>query len=67
MRYDADVSVKTHNAVCAGSVAADSVMELLLLGAACGEDITISAKGREAIIVVEALAKLIENGFGEGE
>lgn len=67
MRYDANVSVKTHNGVCAGSVAADSVMELLLLGAACGEDITISATGREATIVVEALTKLIENGFGEGE
>ncbi len=67
MRYDADVRVRSHNSVCAESVEADSVMELLLLGSACGEDITVSAEGPEALVVVEALTKLVENGFGEGE
>jgi phosphocarrier protein len=42
-------------------------MELLLLGSACGEDITVSAEGPEASVVVEALSKLVKNGFGEGE
>ncbi len=67
MRYDAKVRVRSHNAVCAQSVDADSVMELLLLGSACGEDITVSASGPEANVVVEALTKLVENGFGEDE
>ncbi len=67
MRYDAIVRVRSHNDVCAQSVEADSVMELLLLGAACGEDITVTADGPEAEVAVDALAKLVENGFGEGE
>lgn len=67
MRYNANVRVRSHNAVCTGSVEADSVMELLLLGSACGEDITVTAEGPEADVVVNALAKLVENGFGEGE
>jgi len=67
MRYDADVRVRSHNDVTTESVEADSVMELLLLGSACGEDITVTAEGPEAHVVVDALTKLIENGFGEGE
>ena len=67
LRYDAYVRVRSHNSVCAETVEADSVMELLLLGSACGEDITVSAEGPEAVVVVDALTKLINNGFGEGE
>ena len=67
MRHNAKVLVKSHNAVTTESVEADSVMELLLLGSACGEDITVTAEGPEAEVVVMALAKLVENGFGEGE
>lgn len=67
MRHNAEVRVKSHNDVCAESVEADSVMELLLLGSACGEDITVSAEGPEAEVVVNALSKLIQNGFGEDE
>lgn len=67
MRYNAEVRVRSHNEVCTQSVEADSVMELLLLGSACGEDITVTAEGPEAEVVVDALAKLVENGFGEGE
>lgn len=67
MRFDAEVRVRSHNDVCADSVEADSVMELLLLGSACGEDITVTASGPEAEVVVEALGKLVRNGFGENE
>ena len=67
MRYNANVRVRSHNSVSKESVAADSVMELLLLGSAGGEDITVSADGPEASGVVDALTKLVENGFGEGE
>lgn len=67
MQYDAEVSVLSHNDVCAETVIADSVMELLLLGAACGEDITVSANGAEAHSAVAALVELVESRFGESE
>ncbi len=66
-QYDAQVLVRSHNDVCAETVVADSVMELLLLGSACGESITISATGNQANIVIEALVALVENKFGEDE
>ncbi|WP_298914158.1 HPr family phosphocarrier protein [uncultured Algimonas sp.] len=66
-RHDARVWVRSHNDVCAETVEADSVMELLLLGAACGEKITLTAQGREAETVIEALSRLVGERFGEGE
>ncbi len=65
MQYDAQVLVRSHNDVCAETVVADSVMELLLLGSACGEEITVSATGPQAKDVITALRALIENRFGE--
>jgi len=67
MRFNAEVLVRSHNDVCAETVVADSVMELLLLGAACGEDITVSATGQEAQSAVSALVELVESRFGESE
>lgn len=67
MRFDADVLVRSHNDVCAETVVADSVMELLLLGAACGEEITISATGAEAEQAITGLVNLVESRFGESE
>lgn len=66
-RFDARVWVRSHNDVCAETVEADSVMELLLLGAACGETITMTAQGVEADTVIKALTDLVEDRFGEGE
>jgi len=63
--FDAQVEVRSHNEVCAETVVADSVMELLLLGSAFGEDITISAKGPEAEQAVAALTQLVKDRFGE--
>ncbi len=63
--FDAEVEVTSHNDVCAETVIADSVMELLLLGSACGEDITISATGPEAEQALAALVDLVSNRFGE--
>ena len=48
LTYDAVILVRSHNDVCAETVMADSIMELLLLGSAFGEDITISAEGPQA-------------------
>lgn len=67
MVFDAEIEVRSHNEVCAETVVADSVMELLLLGSACGEDITISATGPEAEAAVEALTKLVKERFGEAD
>lgn len=65
--FEADIEVTSHNDVGAETVVADSIMELLMLGSACGEDITIAAKGVDAAAAVEALSALVEDHFGEGE
>lgn len=64
-QFDAEITVKSHNDVCADLVIADSVMELLLLGSAYGEDVTIAATGPDADDAIKALAELIDDRFGE--
>ena len=49
----------------AGSVTATSIMGLMMLGAAMGDTITISADGNGADAAVSALAELVEAKFGE--
>ena len=46
-------------------VCGTSIMGLMMLGAACGDRITISAKGDGAEEAVAALAELVEAKFGE--
>lgn len=65
--YNSLVVVRSHNDVCEEAVEADSVMELLLLGAAFGEDISITATGDDARAVIKALTHLIDSKFGETE
>lgn len=67
LTFDAEISVTSHNDICAETVIADSVMELLLLGSAVGEDITVSASGLEASQALDALTALVEDRFGEME
>jgi phosphocarrier protein HPr len=43
-----------------------SILGLLLLAAAHGTTITISAHGADERAAIEALAALVEAGFGEG-
>jgi phosphocarrier protein len=66
-QFDARVWIRSHNDVCAETVEADSVMELLLLGAACGENITMTAQGPEAAPAIAALTALVNDRFGEAE
>jgi phosphocarrier protein HPr len=47
------------------SVTGTSIMGLMMLGAAKGDTITISAEGDGAEIAVEALVQLVEDRFGE--
>ena len=65
--FDAHIEVTSHNTCGEECVVADSIMELLMLGSACGEDITIAATGPDASAAVDALAALVEDAFGEGE
>lgn len=47
------------------SVAGTSIMGLMMLGAAMGDSVTISATGDGAEAAVAALAELVEAKFGE--
>ena len=46
-------------------VCGTSIMGLMMLGAALGDSITISAEGDGAEAAVDALAQLVEDRFGE--
>ncbi|NML04963.1 HPr family phosphocarrier protein [Sphingomonas sp. G-3-2-10] len=46
-------------------VTATSIMGLMMLGAAMGDSITISAEGAGAEDAVQALVTLVEDRFGE--
>lgn len=65
--FDACINVTSYNDVCQETVVGDSIMELLLLGSACGEDICITATGPDADAAVSALSKLVRDRFGESE
>src|SRR5216117_820020 len=60
-QFDADVRVRKNGTEVPGS----DIMELLMLGAAPGAVIELSATGREAEAAVAALARLIECKFDE--
>lgn len=46
-------------------VAGTSIMGLMMLGAAMGDNVVISAQGDGAEAAVAALCELVENKFGE--
>lgn len=62
-RYDARVSV------CRGGeeVCGNSIMGLMMLAASPGTSVTVTATGREAGTVLDALATLVADRFGEDE
>ena len=60
-QYEADVKVSRGGETVGGT----SIMGLMMLSAAPGTTIHIEASGRQAAEVVDGLAALIENGFGE--
>jgi phosphocarrier protein len=60
-RFDARVRVARHDREMDGK----SIMGILLLAAAKGSTITISADGSDEQAAVDALAVLVETGFGE--
>lgn len=60
-RFSAQVRVARDSRVMDGK----SIMGILLLAAARGTTITISADGPDERDAVEALAQLVQTGFGE--
>ena len=59
--HDADAEVRKDGL----SVAGDSIMGLLMLAASCGTTIEVSISGPEADALMQALAKLVGDRFGE--
>jgi phosphocarrier protein HPr len=62
-QYSAEVTVSRAGETVGGS----SIMGILTLGAGIGSTIIVTAKGPEAADVLDALATLIGNKFGEDE
>ena len=60
-RFESQVQVRRDARVMDGK----SIMGVLLLAAACGTAITISADGHDEAAAVDALCQLVESGFSE--
>ncbi len=60
-RYRSEIHVEKDGTQVNGK----SIMGVLTLAAAMGSTITVSCDGEDAEPAMAALAKLIENGFGE--
>jgi phosphocarrier protein HPr len=60
-QFDADVRVRKNGTEVSGR----SIMGLMMLAAAAGTQIELTATGREAVAAVAALARLIESKFDE--
>lgn len=61
-RFDASASVRRDGLVASG----DSIMGLLMLAAARGSEIEVETTGPEADALLDALAALVADYFGEG-
>ena len=46
-------------------VAGDSILDLMMLGAAKGDQITVIVEGPQADTVLTRLSAMVEDGFGE--
>jgi phosphocarrier protein HPr len=61
--YDAEVQVEKDGMRVGGT----SIMGLMMLAASPGTSINVSATGPQALEVLDALAALLADKFGEGE
>jgi phosphocarrier protein len=59
--FDADITVTRLGTSVSGS----SILGLMMLAAAPGQDIEIEARGADAAAALSALAALVDHGFGE--
>ncbi|PIE07088.1 MAG: HPr family phosphocarrier protein [Rhodobacterales bacterium] len=61
-QFDADARVGKDGMETAG----DSIMGLLMLAASCGTTIEVETSGPDAQKLMDALAALVDDKFGEG-
>lgn len=61
-RFDAHADVSKDGMTVSG----DSIMGLLMLAAAKGCSIDVKTSGAEAVVLMKAIADLIDDKFGEG-
>ena len=61
--YNSDISLIKPNQ----HANAKTIMEVLMLGAAQGEDLTVEARGDDEVHAVEAIVQLIDARFNELE
>jgi phosphocarrier protein len=59
--FDARIQVRCEE----DTADATSLMDLLMLGAGCGSCIEVAAEGPDAAAAIEAIARLVDNKFGE--
>ena len=62
-RFDSEITVSKDQT----TVGATSIMGLMMLAAAPGSSIRVSAEGPDAAAALDALAELVATRFGEGE
>jgi phosphocarrier protein HPr len=62
-QFDAEITVSRGHETVGGT----SIMGLMMLAAAPGTIITITATGNDAAAAVDALAELVSSRFGEGD
>ena len=60
-RYTSKISVSRHGKTVEGK----SIMGILLLAAAAGSSVLITADGADESDAIDALCRLVEGGFGE--
>ncbi|OGX11458.1 MAG: hypothetical protein A2351_04290 [Omnitrophica bacterium RIFOXYB12_FULL_50_7] len=60
-RFEASVEVQKEDLKVDGK----SIMGIMTLAAEMGSSITVRATGKDAVAVLEALARLMESNFGE--
>ncbi|MBC6444130.1 MAG: HPr family phosphocarrier protein [Alphaproteobacteria bacterium GM202ARS2] len=61
MKHDAELTVQRGSLTANGR----SILGLMMLAATKGSQITLNAKGEDALKVIEALTELIQQKFGE--
>ena len=61
LTFDATILVRRDD----GEADATSLMDLMMLGAGVGSTIEIEASGDQAQAALDAIAALVEDGFGE--
>jgi phosphocarrier protein HPr len=60
-RFDAEIELEKDGM----AVNAKSIMGVMMLAAECGSTVTVRATGADEAAAIEALLKLVAEGFGE--